>query len=50
VNGRGGISVRVGPSSDFLRARFQVDTPEDLHAVLEYIARRREPRIDRASA
>jgi trehalose 6-phosphate phosphatase len=50
VNDRGGISVRVGKDGELLRAQFNVDTPEALHEVLEYIARRREPRIERASA
>jgi trehalose 6-phosphate phosphatase len=43
VNDRGGISVRVGNDGELLRARFNLDSPQALHEVLEYIARRRKP-------
>lgn len=50
VNDRKGVSIRVGCDGALLGANYCVPEPADLHDVLEYIARRREPRIDRASA
>jgi trehalose 6-phosphate phosphatase len=40
TNERAGISIRIG-AGDNLGARFRLDTPAELHEVLEYIARRR---------
>lgn len=40
TNERAGISIRIGAGEN-LGARFRLDTPEELHEVLEYITRRR---------
>lgn len=50
VNERGGISVRVGKDGERLSARFNIESPDVLHDILEYIARRREIRNRKVSA
>ncbi len=49
TNSHGGISIQVG-SGDSLGATHRLDTPEELHFVLDYISKRRPPKIDRATA
>lgn len=40
IDKHGGISIRVGPDEN-LGAQHRLDSPEDLHAVLEYVAQRK---------
>jgi trehalose 6-phosphate phosphatase len=50
VNDRDGLSVRVGGDGSLLGAQHWLREPSDLHALLEYITRRRGAGINRASA
>ncbi len=49
TNSHGGISIQIG-LGDSIGATHRLDTPEELHLLLEYIVKRRPPKSDRATA